>query len=112
MEQNPLSKDTGRNEDFNTQKNQGYYIQHKFSERSVDALYVYYILMQMVHIVNQIVEYSKPVRTLLSRHRKLSIRYLWDRLRYVIENILLNYDFLNQNNNRCQIRLFHEISQT
>ncbi|HLR00196.1 MAG TPA: hypothetical protein VK102_07445 [Sphingobacterium sp.] len=99
------------NEGFNTQKHKGYHLHHKFSEKSMEALHVYYILMQMAHIVNQIVEHSKSVVALLKRRRKLTIRYLWDRVRHVLESCLLHHDLLRMNKNRCQIRLAYKTNQ-
>ena len=40
------------NEGFNTQKNQGYHLHHKFSRHSVKTLHVYYILLQIAHLIN------------------------------------------------------------
>lgn len=94
------------NEGFNTQKNRGYYLHHKFSRYSVSTLYVYYILLQIAHLINQLVLHSKPVVALKDRYKKLSIRYLWERLRHVMEDTVLCRDRLHQiKTTRLQIRL-------
>ncbi|TAM97729.1 MAG: hypothetical protein EPN39_10675 [Chitinophagaceae bacterium] len=93
------------NEGFNTQKNNGYHLHHKFSRYSVTTLHVYYILMQIAHIINQLVQHSRPVVALLKRHPKLTLRYLWDKLRHLVENCQLSYDRLSRNRTHCQIRL-------
>ena len=93
------------NEGFNTQKNHGYHLHHKFSRCSVATLHVYYILLQMAHMINQLVQHTRPVVALLKRYPKLTIRYLWDKLRQIMESSLLSYDRLMQNKIRCQIRL-------
>src|SRR5699024_9455767 len=93
------------NEGFNTQKNQGYQLQHKFSRKSIETLQVYYILLQIAHIINQIVAHSKPVAMLIERSPRLTMKYLWDRLRHCLEDYFLDTDLLNLNKRRCQIRL-------
>lgn len=94
------------NEGFNIQKNNGYYLHHKFSRYSVATLHVYYILLQIAHIINQLVQHTKPVTALMKRYPKLTLRYLWDKLRHLLENCALSYDRLLENQNcRCQIRL-------
>jgi hypothetical protein len=55
----PISQ-TGRlrwkieNEGFNTQKNHGYGLQHKFSRRRWQAAKNYYQCLQMAHLINQL----------------------------------------------------------
>lgn len=93
------------NEGFNTQKNHGYHLHHKFSRWSPATLHVYYILLQIAHIINQLVVHSKGIVMLMTRYPKLSVRYLWERLRGQLETQMLSRERISQNNNRCQIRL-------
>lgn len=93
------------NEGFNSQKNQGYHLHHKFSRHSVATLQVYYMLLQIAHLINQLVQHSRPVVALLKCFPKLTYRYLWDKLRHGLEERLLNDERLRQNKARCQIRL-------
>lgn len=93
------------NEGFNTQKHHGYHLHHKFSRYSPKVLHVYYILMQIAHIINQLVLHSKPVMALKKCYPKLTTRYLWDKLRHVLEYTLLSMRQINQSFQPAQIRL-------
>lgn len=93
------------NEGFNTQKNHGYNLHHKFSGHSVGTQHIYYLLLQIAHIINQLVIHSQGTVALLKRHPKLTIRYLWERLRSQLELLQLSVERLNLNTIRCQIRL-------
>lgn len=44
------------NEGFNSQKNDGYNLQHKFSHTSLFAMQNYYQLLQIAHLINQLTE--------------------------------------------------------
>jgi hypothetical protein len=44
------------NEGFNTQKNQGYELGHKYSQASYLAMQNYYHIIQIAHMINQFVE--------------------------------------------------------
>ncbi len=50
------------NEGFNTQKNQGYGLGHKYSRRPFTARRNYYELLQIAHLVNQLTEKLQKVR--------------------------------------------------
>ena len=93
------------NEGFNTQKNQGYHLHHKFSRRSVDTLHNYYMLLQIAHLINQVVIQSLEVAALLKAHPKLTVKYLWEKLRSMLDMCRLSVDRLAENERRCQIRL-------
>lgn len=80
------SADSGRlrwkieNEGFNTQKNLGYDLEHKFSRVSYTALQNYYRLCQIAHAINQFVEQSPQVIELLREHSKQTLVDLWKKL--------------------------------
>ncbi|MGH2623737.1 MAG: transposase, partial [Sphingobacterium sp.] len=93
------------NEGFNTQKNQGFHLHHKFSRRSVSTLHVYYMLLQMAHIITQIAVHSREIILLMNKYPKLTLKYLWERLRAILEMRLLSLERLEENKRRCQIRL-------
>ena len=44
------------NQGFNTQKNQGYALEHKYARKNFSAMQNYYLLMQIGHLINQLVE--------------------------------------------------------
>ena len=68
------------NEGFNSQKNLGYELEHKFSRVSFIAMQNYYQLLQIAHIINQLVERSKQVVHLLEEHSKETIVNLWRKM--------------------------------
>jgi hypothetical protein len=68
------------NEGFNSQKNLGYGLEHKFSRTSYIAMQNYYQLLQIAHMINQLVERSKQVVDILREHSKQTIVDLWKKL--------------------------------
>ena len=63
------------NEGFNTQKNGGYNLQHKFSRKSLKAIKNYYQALQIAHLINQLVELSATIQQLVKG--KVTIKHLW-----------------------------------
>jgi len=82
------------NEGFNTQKNLGYQLEHKFSQVSYTAMQNYYQLLQIAHIINQFVERSTEVVKLLHEHSKQTISALWKDLISYLKSIPYNQDQL------------------
>jgi hypothetical protein len=68
------------NEGFNSQKNLGYELEHKFSRVSYMAMQNYYQLLQIAHMINQFVESSKEIVELMMEHSKQTIVDLWKKL--------------------------------
>jgi len=64
------------NEGFNIQKHHGYGLGHQFSRNSMTAMKNYYQLMQIGHMINQLLELSTWFRALCTRH--ITVMYLWD----------------------------------
>jgi len=83
---NVETADSGRirwkieNEGFNTQKNGGYRLEHKFSRTSYPAMQNYYILLQIAHMINQLVERTGEVAELMTEHSKQTLVDLWKKL--------------------------------
>jgi len=65
------------NEGFNTQKNHGYQLEHKYSQVSYAAMQNYYHIMQIAHMINQFAEKSFDVEMLLNQHTGQTIKALW-----------------------------------
>lgn len=63
------------NEGFNTQKNLGYNLKHKYSRVSWLAAKNYYQCLQIGHLINQLVELSAKCKKLLTG--KITIKHLW-----------------------------------
>ena len=68
------------NEGFNAQKNLGYEMEHKFSRKSYTAMQNYYQVLQIAHMINQLVERSKQVGDILTEHSKQTIVDLWKKM--------------------------------
>jgi hypothetical protein len=75
------------NEGFNTQKNLGYELEHKYSRVSYNAMQNYYQLLQIAHMINQFTEKSKDFIELLNRHSKQTIKALWKELLTFMKSI-------------------------
>jgi hypothetical protein len=75
------------NEGFNTQKNLGYELEHKFSRVSYTAMQNYYLLLQIAHAINQFVEKSADMVELLNEHSKQTIKALWKELIMYLKSI-------------------------
>lgn len=63
------------NEGFNTQKNLGYKLKHKYSRVSWLAAKNYYQCLQIAHLINQLLELSVQCKDLLSG--KMTVKHLW-----------------------------------
>jgi hypothetical protein len=68
------------NEGFNTQKNLGYDLEHKYSRTSYPAMQNYYQVLQIAHMINQMVERTIELIKLLLEHSKQTIVDLWETL--------------------------------
>jgi len=53
------------NEGFNTQKNSGYNLQHKYSRKNLWAMNNYYNLLQIAHMINQLTEKLLQVKKMI-----------------------------------------------
>lgn len=108
----PLVSQGGRfrwrieNEGFNTQKNQEYNLEHKFSRVSFLALKNYYQCMQIGHLINQLVEHSTAIAEKIRDDPKLTIKHLWKQVRSILGFVDLEEEIQDlQQKRRCQIRL-------
>lgn len=68
------------NEGFNTQKNSGYALEHKYSRVSYFAMQNYYHILQIAHMINQLVERKKEIIQILEEHSKQTMVDLWKKL--------------------------------
>lgn len=67
------------NEGFNCQKNNGYYISHKYSRTSEFAMKNYYTCAQIGHIINQLFELQKKVKEKIQGRKTMFS--LWESIR-------------------------------
>ena len=65
------------NEGFNTQKNQGYNLQHKYAEKDFNAMQNYYQLLQIAHLINQLTEKLQKVELILKQTGR-TVKSIWE----------------------------------
>jgi hypothetical protein len=75
------------NQGFNTQKNNGYELEHKYSRVSYTALQNYYLILQIAHMINQLTEKSNDVVNLIESHAGQTIKALWKDLLCFLKSI-------------------------
>lgn len=73
------------NEGFNTQKNGGYNLEHKFSRKNLGAKKNYYELLQIAHLVNQLVEKLLHIKEQLD-DCKVTLIALWEDMMACMRN--------------------------
>jgi hypothetical protein len=78
------------NEGFNTQKNGGYNLEHKYSETSEKSTKNYYTCLQIGSMINQLIELNSKVKEMLKG--RLSIKALWE---FIIHFFIFNNIFEN-----------------
>ena len=76
----PITVDDIENKGFNSKKNLRYALEHKFSRKSFNAMQNYYLLMQIAHMINQLVERSNQVVDILKEHSKQTMVDLWKKM--------------------------------
>lgn len=92
------------NEGFNTQKNGGYNLGHKFSRNDFNSYKNYYQCMQLAHLISQLTEHSSTITDMLKADSKLTIKHLWKQaIAWLTQAIVDAADFGSIP--RCQIRL-------
>lgn len=70
------------NEGFNTQKNLGYNLEHRYSRTDYNAVKNYYQCMQIAHLIEQLTLLEKTVKKLLSG--KAGIQKICERIRNML----------------------------
>ena len=92
------------NEGFNTQKNGGYNLGHKFSRKDITSYKNYYQCMQLAHLISQLAEHSNTIIEMLKTDPKLTIKHLWKQAIAWITQAIVNSAAFGCIP-RCQIRL-------
>lgn len=91
------------NEGFNTQKNGGYALGHKYSRKSFSSYQNYYQCMQIAHLINQLAEHSSNITEMRDKY-KITIQHLWKQLLNWFTYALAEPNEFDTGQ-RCQIRL-------
>ena len=94
-------------ESFNTQKNRGYQLHHKFNRTNFTAIKNWHSLRLLAHMINQLIEKSLPFKELLVG--KETVKNLWEIFRAFFLMVELEPEFIVQvchiTNIRMQVRL-------
>lgn len=94
------------NEGFNTQKNGGYGLEHKYSRTNFNAMKNYYQSLQIAHIINQLATKSHDITKLFIQDAKFTVCKLWERLKsFLIECELSELELIAIVSRKFQIRL-------
>lgn len=92
------------NEGFNTQKNGGYKLQHKYAQKNLFAMQNYYQLLQIAHLIVQLTEKLKKVKEGLANSGR-TIRSVWeDIIATMLKNTFTVEDLIASINNVKQLR--------
>lgn len=92
------------NEGFNEQKNNGYELEHKYSEVSLRASKNYYQCLQIACIINQLLVLGQRLRKHLKE--KITIKHLWKRmLAFLLYGEIDREKILGLLSKKIQIRL-------
>jgi hypothetical protein len=83
------------NEGFNTQKNGGYNLEHKFSRKELWAKKNYYELLQIAHLINQLVEKLQHIQNHLDES-KITLNALWEDILACFRNQTIGNQELEQ----------------
>ena len=83
------------NEGFNTQKNGGYGLEHKFSRKELWAKKNYYELLQIAHLINQLVEKLQHIKDDL-QECKITLKALWEDIIACMRNQTIDMEQLAQ----------------
>jgi hypothetical protein len=92
---------------FNTQKNRGYVLHHKFNRKNFTAIKNWHSVRLIAHTINQLIEKSQQFKELLVS--KETIKNLWEIFRAFFLMIEIEPTMIEQMNNmaneRMQVRL-------
>jgi len=114
----PIADQVGRlrskieNEGFNVQKNSGLNLEHVFSQ-NWDQAKAYYYLLQLGHLLLQLLHHNSLHRALAKEYGHQSVRALWGALKKIPQRLLeaLRYYLLSETDSdlraaaRCHIAL-------
>jgi len=91
------------NEGFNTQKNQGYNLKHKFSRTNLIAAKNYYQCIQIAHLINQLLILSTKFQEFLTN--KITIKHLWKCMTGYLSHAIIDRNEITRiSKQRIQIR--------
>lgn len=92
------------NEGFNSQKNDGYNLQHKFSHTSLFAMQNYYQLLQIAHLINQLTEKLNSTKAGITESGRTIKSLYEDMISSMLKEVLTIDEINNALNNTKQLR--------
>ena len=92
------------NEGFNSQKNDGYNLQHKFSHTSLFAMQNYYQLLQIAHLINQLTEKLNSTRIGITESGRTIKSLYEDMISSMLKEVLTIDEINTALNNTRQLR--------
>jgi hypothetical protein len=93
---------------FNTQKNRGGALHHKFNRKDFKALKNWHNIRQLACMINELVEYTKELWKLLKENAKVTLKELWKNLNSFLDMLdveELTDEFEHWTKVRRQVRL-------
>ena len=69
---------------FNTQKNRGFVLHHKFSRVSFNGIRNWHNLRQLAFMISELVEHSIGIGQIKRENSKMTMKQLWDDLNLVL----------------------------
>ncbi len=92
------------NQGFNTQKNGGYNLQHKYSRKNYRAMQNYYTLLQISHMIMQLVEKLKHIKQMLKETGMTLIAAIDDMVSTLIKKRITTKKINKKLSNTLQLR--------
>ena len=93
---------------FNTQKNRGGMLHHKFNRNDFQAIKNWHHSRQLAYIINELVEYTQELQQLLKKDAKMTLKELWKNLNAFLTMcpvVNLCVEFERWSKDRRQVRL-------
>lgn len=92
------------NQGFNTQKNSGYKLQHKYSRKNYFSMQNYYHLLQIAHMIMQLVEKLKHIKQHLKTTDMTLQAAVADMVSTMIKEFITQEEFMKEFNQTKQLR--------
>ena len=92
------------NQGFNTQKNGGYDLQHKYSRKYYLAMQNYYHLLQIAHMIMQLVEKLKGTKQMLKESGMTLMAAIEDVISTMVKDFIENIDIDKEFGQTKQLR--------
>ena len=93
---------------FNTQKNRGGELHHKFNRVNFNAVKIWHTIRQLACLTNELVEYSAEMQSLMKQISKMTWKEIWENLNSLltmcaIEEVIIEFEHWSKS--KRQVRL-------